>query len=103
LFRSAPGLADKVKEEGAVLVEANGKDHKGDDKAEDSGVLCGLSLPKETVDTLNEMLDFSLLKDPVFILFTVSNFCTSIGFNVPYIYLIVSITTTPLLLQLINN
>ena len=34
------------------------------------------------------MLDFSLFKDPVFILFTLSNFLTSIGFNIPYVYIV---------------
>lgn len=33
------------------------------------------------------MMNFSLLKDPIFILFVVSNFCTSVGFNVPYVHL----------------
>lgn len=33
------------------------------------------------------MMDFSLFKDVVFIVFTLSNFCTSIGFNVPYVYI----------------
>ncbi|XP_065343615.1 monocarboxylate transporter 12-B [Cloeon dipterum] len=42
---------------------------------------CGMS------DTMKEMLDFSVLKNPVFILFTVSNFCTSVGFNIPYVYI----------------
>lgn len=42
----------------------------------------------DTKDTVMEMLDFSLLKDPIFILFTLSNFCTSIGFNVPYVFLV---------------
>jgi len=34
------------------------------------------------------MLDFSLLKDPIFIMYSVSNFLTSIGFNVPYVYIV---------------
>ncbi|KAF8767570.1 Monocarboxylate transporter 12 like protein [Argiope bruennichi] len=42
--------------------------------------------PKEMRDALGEMTNFSLLKNPVFLLFAVSNFLTSIGFNVPYIY-----------------
>ncbi|XP_046734618.1 monocarboxylate transporter 1 isoform X5 [Diprion similis] len=42
---------------------------------------------EENVDIFCEMLEFSLLKDPVFVLFTLSNFCTSIGFNIPYVYL----------------
>lgn len=33
------------------------------------------------------MMNFDLFHDPVFIIFTFSNFCTSIGFNVPYVYL----------------
>lgn len=33
------------------------------------------------------MMNFGLLKDPIFVLFSLSNFCTSIGFNVPYVYL----------------
>ncbi|GIY90396.1 monocarboxylate transporter 12 [Caerostris darwini] len=42
--------------------------------------------PKEMRDALGEMTNFSLLKDPIFLMFAVSNFLTSIGFNVPYIY-----------------
>lgn len=51
---------------------------------------CGIPCAQETADTLQEMLDFSLLRDPVFILYIVSNFLTSIGFNVPYVYIVVS-------------
>ncbi|XP_015607738.1 monocarboxylate transporter 12 [Cephus cinctus] len=47
-----------------------------------------LPYAEETLDILHEMLELSLLKDPVFILFTLSNFCTSIGFNIPYVYLV---------------
>ncbi|XP_043517301.1 monocarboxylate transporter 12-like isoform X4 [Frieseomelitta varia] len=39
-------------------------------------------------DTFQEDINISLLKDPVFILFTFSNFCTSIGFYVPYVYVL---------------
>ncbi|CAB0020852.1 unnamed protein product [Nesidiocoris tenuis] len=49
---------------------------------------CGIPCAQETADTLQEMLDFSLLRDPVFILYIVSNFLTSIGFNVPYVYIV---------------
>lgn len=41
-------------------------------------------------NTIKHMLDFALLKDPVFILYTISNFLTSVGFNIPYLYLVVS-------------
>lgn len=45
-------------------------------------------LSEDTKDTLAEMMDVSLFRDPIFILFTLSNFCTSIGFNVPYVFLV---------------
>jgi len=35
---------------------------------------------------LHQMLDFSLFKDPIFMMYATSNFLTSIGFNVPYVY-----------------
>ena len=35
-----------------------------------------------------EMTDFSLIRDRVFLLFSLSNFFTSIGFYVPYVYLV---------------
>lgn len=35
---------------------------------------------------LREMINFTLLKSPVFLLFATSNFFTSVGFNVPYVY-----------------
>lgn len=44
----------------------------------------------DTKQTLKEMLDMELLKDPIFMLFTLSNIFTSIGFNIPYVYLVVS-------------
>jgi hypothetical protein len=74
-------------------MEQNGmKGLKQRQDGDDTVAICGcMPCSKETRDTLSEMLDFSLLKDPIFILFTVSNFCTSIGFNIPYVYLVVSI------------
>ena len=42
---------------------------------------------REFRDTFNQMLQFSLLKDGIFLMFVVSNFLTSIGFNMPFIYL----------------
>lgn len=43
---------------------------------------------QETKDTFNEIMDFSIFRDYVFIVFTLSNFCTSVGFNVPYVFLV---------------
>lgn len=51
--------------------------------------ICGfVPCSQETKETLREMLDFSLFKDPIFIIFTLSNFFTSIGFNIPYVYIV---------------
>jgi predicted MFS family arabinose efflux permease len=46
-----------------------------------------LNLSPVMKDAIHQMLDFSLLKDVIFVIFVISNFCTSIGFNMPYIYL----------------
>lgn len=54
----------------------------------DNNVMCGcIPCSKETHDTLTEMMDFGLMRDPVFLIFTLSNFLTSIGFNIPYVYI----------------
>ena len=42
---------------------------------------------EEMKGTFRQMLDLELLKDVLFLLFAISNLFTSIGFNVPYIYL----------------
>lgn len=44
---------------------------------------CGC-IPADTHESFVEMLSFSLLKDPIFVIFVVSNFATSLGFYVPY-------------------
>lgn len=93
-FRSNQWLQQDVKHTTEVhqLMELDGNKGSKQRQVEDDGItICGcLPCSKETRDTLAEMLDFSLLKDPIFILFTVSNFCTSIGFNIPYVYIVVS-------------
>lgn len=45
------------------------------------------------VATIVRIMHFDLFCDPVFCVFTFSNFCTSIGFNVPYVYLVVQAET----------
>ncbi|XP_023233486.1 monocarboxylate transporter 12-like isoform X1 [Centruroides sculpturatus] len=42
--------------------------------------------PREMTDAFSEMLDASLLRNVIFIMFGLSNFFTNIGFNVPYVY-----------------
>ena len=52
--------------------------------------ICGcIPVSPETKKNLSQMLDLGLLKDSIFIMFVMSNFLTSIGFNVPYVYTVV--------------
>ena len=46
--------------------------------------ICCLSA--EASKGLVQMLDIGLFKNVVFIMFVISNFLTSIGFNAPYVY-----------------
>lgn len=48
----------------------------------------GIPTTKDFRDTMATLIDFSLLTDPVFIIFTISNFLTSIGFYIPYVYIV---------------
>lgn len=45
----------------------------------------------ESSNIIKKMLDPDLLTNVFFLLYAVSNFCTSIGYNVPYVYIEVSI------------
>ena len=47
------------------------------------GYLC---FPQSCKDTLQEMLDFSLLKDPGFLLVCFGNILAFLGFYVPFVY-----------------
>lgn len=49
--------------------------------------VCCCSISDSIFMSLKQMCDFSLLKDTIFLMFVVSNFCTSIGFNMPFIFL----------------
>jgi len=56
-----------------------------------SKTVCGcIRCSPEFHQVFKTMMDFSILKDPVFLFFAMSNFLTSIGYNVPYVYLVVS-------------
>ena len=53
--------------------------------------ICGcVPVNNAATKAFKDMMDLSLLKDGVFIMFAVSNFLTSIGFNAPYVYTVVS-------------
>lgn len=60
--------------------------------------ICGcVPASPESAQAFSQMMDLSLLKDSILIMFAVSNFLTSIGFNVPYVYTVVSIQNGSLL------
>lgn len=46
-----------------------------------------IKLPRSMTDTMNEMLDFSLLKNNVFMMICISNIIGMVGFYVPYVYI----------------
>lgn len=75
-------------EEGAFMERRHSNySHKRrhtDSESEDHKV-CGIFSCSEEI---TEMLDCSLAKDVIFILFTLSNLLTSIGFNIPYVYIV---------------
>lgn len=54
----------------------NGTKHKTEDPQK-----------KKQVNIFRQMMEFSLLKDPIFLIFILSNFFTSIGFYIPFYYI----------------
>jgi len=72
-----------------TLDHINMKPLDGDDERKKKCCGC-LPCPAEIKEAFNSMTDFSILKDPIFLFFAFSNFFTSIGYNVPYIYIVVS-------------
>ncbi|KAK8379905.1 hypothetical protein O3P69_019725 [Scylla paramamosain] len=51
--------------------------------------VCGcVPCSRETRDAITSLMDWGLLTDGIFILFAISNFCTSIGFNAPYVFVV---------------
>lgn len=66
-----------------------------------------LPCSEESKTALLEMLDLSLLVDPIFSLFAVSNFLTSIGFYIPYTYTVMlskelGVENSPYLISIIG-
>lgn len=57
---------------------------------EEDVLICGcIPVSAEAAKGFKQMINVGLLKDTIFIMFVVSNFLTSIGFNVPYVYTVV--------------
>ncbi|XP_044750798.1 monocarboxylate transporter 9 [Coccinella septempunctata] len=90
-YRSKLDLKNRTGEESAFLERKSSicyKKRKYEAEEEKETTLCGIQCSAETKETMEEMLDFSLFTDVIFILFTISNFLTSIGFNIPYVFLV---------------
>ncbi|GAB6029793.1 hypothetical protein CHUAL_005507 [Chamberlinius hualienensis] len=57
-------------------------------QADERKIVCWcLAIPTSMTDTVSTMLDFSLLKDPVFLLIGISNVFGMLGFYVPFVYI----------------
>lgn len=84
----------KQQHEGSVFLERprssfayKHKKYRDDDDG--STTICGvIPCSRELKENVNDMMDFSLFRDVIFIMFTISNFLTSIGFNIPYVFLV---------------
>lgn len=87
-YRSRQDL--KRGDEGSVIERRHSTFSYKRRRHSDSGTtVCGfIPCSQETKDTLKEMLDVSLFKDVIFIIFSLSNLLTSIGFNIPYVYIV---------------
>lgn len=65
------------------------KRHYVEDSEREDKMICGcIPWEAQTKKFLKNMLDVSLFKDPLFLLFLLSNFLTSIGFNIPYVFIV---------------
>lgn len=51
--------------------------------------MCGcFPCSREAKSAMNSLMDFGLLRDPIFQMFALSNFFTSIGFYAPYVFIV---------------
>lgn len=83
MYRSQPDVYK------ATVMGAPVPDHEVDGVSKKGGKKGGAfsDLCQEFHSTMNDMLSVALLKNPVFLMFAFSNFFTSIGFNMPFIFL----------------
>ncbi|KAK7484226.1 hypothetical protein BaRGS_00024475, partial [Batillaria attramentaria] len=58
-----------------------------EDQESETPTCFGFAVPLEFTEAFRQMMSLSLLKNPVFLMFAISNFFTSIGFNMPFIFL----------------
>ncbi|XP_026284953.1 monocarboxylate transporter 9 isoform X3 [Frankliniella occidentalis] len=86
-YRSASKLSRHTSVEGLGGAKGSSLEVESPDSDVQLTVCGCIPCSPETKDTLAEMLDMSLFKDVIFLLFAVSNFLTSIGFYMPYSYL----------------
>lgn len=70
------------------MYEKNVVNHQCGDKDTSCELCTCLSCPQDFTNTLKDMTGFSLLKHPVYMLFALSNFLTSVGYFVPYVYIV---------------
>jgi MFS family permease len=64
------------------IATETGQLSRGEEKAK----ICCCNVSEKNARVFRQMVDISLFRDPIFLMYAVSNFFTSIGFNVPYVY-----------------
>lgn len=72
-------LAQRDKRRGSIRAHSRGGDSRG---------VGWFSNTRAKFNRLLKQVDLSLFRSPVFLLFTASNFLTSLGFNTPFIYVV---------------
>ena len=88
-MRSPPHIAPPAYEATAVAPEDDDADDANDAKCPPPSI-GGCCCDAFSAKTLGKMTDVNLMHDGIFLMFALSNFLTSIGFNVPYVYTVVS-------------
>ena len=96
LYRSQPDLYHKQVASSSRsssvdyrgIISRTGINEEEDDSSRDRQEQTGCAgVWGELIFTLKDMMSMELLKNPVFLMFGISNFFTSIGFNMPFIFL----------------
>ena len=87
-MRSPPNIAPPAYE--AAVAVAPEDDAADNCKCSPPPSIGGCCCDAFSAKTLGKLTDVNLMHDGIFLMFALSNFLTSIGFNVPYVYTVVS-------------
>ncbi|KAI2810932.1 Mct1p [Blomia tropicalis] len=68
-------------------VANNGKNNKKPNSLKNCFLFRWLNCSEDIIETFSEMIDLSLMRNYIFLIFSISNFLTSVGYHIPFIYL----------------